>query len=390
MTKRKLIYGAAGAILIALVVIAFIPEPVLVEASAVVRGPMQVTVDQEGKTRVVDRFVVAAPAAGRLQRIDLREGTAVRPGDVVARIAPAPLDPARRRELEALVTAAQGALAEAQAGAQRAEAAHELARQELQRTESLAREGVAAARALDEARAAEETARRDVAAARAAVGSARSNLEAARARILSTSQTGAAAAIDVRSPVAGRVLRVPERSERVVAPGEPIVELGDASAIELVIDVLSEDAVRIRPGAPVIVEEWGGDAPLRGRVRVVEPSAFTKISALGIEEQRVNVIASIDDAPPQLGDAYRVEARIVVWSDADALQVPVSALGRKGDAWSVYVVADGRARERTVRLGQRNPRVAQVLEGLTGGERVIIHPGNDVADGVRVREAGDR
>ncbi|HEY0593357.1 MAG TPA: efflux RND transporter periplasmic adaptor subunit [Thermoanaerobaculia bacterium] len=384
MSKRKAIYGTAAAILAALVIIAFIPEPVPVETAAVVRGSMTVTVDQEGKTRVVDRFVIAAPAAGRLQHIELREGAAVRPGDVVARIAPAPLEPARRRELTALVTAAESALGEAQAAAKRAEAAHALARRELQRAEALTREGVAAASALDEARAAEETARREVAAARSAVGSARSNLEAARARVLSTSRSGTAAAIDVRSPVAGRVLRVPERSERVVAPGETILELGDASAIELVIDVLSEDAVKSGPGAPVIVEEWGGDAPLRGRVRVIEPSAFTKISALGIEEQRVNVIASVDDPPPQLGDAYRVEARIVVWSDDGALQVPVSALGRKGDAWSVYVLEEGRARERAVRIGQRNSRVAQVLEGLKPGERVILHPGNDVADGVRV------
>jgi HlyD family secretion protein len=270
-----------------------------------------------------------------------------------------------------------------------AESAHELARRELRRFEELAREGVAASSALDQARTAEETARRDLAAARARVSAAQSNLEAARARILSTAPGSASAAIDVRSPVAGRVFRVPERSERVVGAGEPILELGDASSIELVIDVLSEDAVRIRPGNPVRVEEWGGEGALRGAVRTIEPSAFTKISALGIEEQRVNVIASILDAPPQLGDAYRVEARIVVWSEADALQVPVSALGRAGEAWSVYVARDGRAQRRLIRIGHRNARVAEVLEGLGEGDRVIVHPGNDVADDVRVRETSE-
>lgn len=384
ISKRKLVWIAAGLVVLVLVVLAFLPDPVPVETVEVTRGAMRVTIDDDGKTRVIDRYTIAAPAAGRLARIELREGAPIAAGDVVARIDAAPLEPARREELQALLDAAEAARAEAVASAARAESSWELARSDLRRNEQLAEEGVISSAALDQLRSAEETARRELAASRARVRTAESNVEAARARLLSTSGAGERAAIEVRAPAAGRVLRIPDRSSRVVQPGEPILEVGNANRIELVVDVLSEDAVRMSVGDAVIVEEWGGDEPLRGAVRVIEPSAFTKISALGIEEQRVNVIAGIDGAPPQLGDAYRVEASIVIWESDDVVRLPVSALGRVGDAWSVFVVNEGRARQRAVRIGHRNPEVAEVLEGVEAGERVIVHPGADVEDGVRV------
>jgi len=386
LSKRKILYLAAAVIVAALVVMAFLPDPVPVETASVTRGPMEVTVDEQGKTRVIDRFTITAPAAGRLQRIDLREGAAVERNMVVARMAPVPLEPARRAELQAMLDAAVAGQSEANAATSRAESAWELTRAELRRVRELAAGGVVSQSEVDTARTREETSRRELAAARARVTSAASNVSAARARLLGATETPAGAVAEIRSPVAGRVLRVPDRSSRVVQPGAPILEIGNANSLELVIEVLSENAVKIRPGHVVIVREWGGEQPLRGTVRVVEPSAFTKFSALGIEEQRVNVIADVPEAPASLGDAYRIEAEIVIWSEPSVLTVPVSALGRLGNEWSVFVVEGDRARARTIRIGQRNPLAAQVLEGLREGDRVIVHPGDGVADGVRVKD----
>lgn len=384
LSKRKIIYIVIALVVAALVIVAFLPDPIPVQTGPVTRGPMQVTIDEQGKTRVIDRFTITAPTAGRLQRIDLREGVAVVAGTVVARIAPVPIEPARQEELRALLAAAESAQREAAATTARAESSWELARDERRRVEELARGGVVSQSNVDTARTQEETARRDLAAARARQASAGSNVAAARARLLGSREAPEGATIEVRSPSAGRILRIPNRSARVVAPGESLLEIGNANRLELVIEVLSQDAVKVRPGNRVIVREWGGGAPLHGTVRVVEPSAFTKFSALGIEEQRVNVIADVPDAPPSLGDAYRIEAEIVIWSDASALKVPVSALGRTGNDWSVFVVEKDRARRRTLKLGERNAQEAQVLEGLREGDRVIVHPGAEIEEGVRV------
>lgn len=384
MSRRKIVYVAAAVIIAVLVILAFLPDPVPVETEAVTRGPMQVTIDDQGKTRVIDRFTITAPVTGRLQRIELREGAPIERGDVVARIEPAPLDAARTAELQAMLDAARSAQSEAQAAAARAEAAWELAKTELRRVQGLAEGGVVSQSNVDTARTQEETARRDLTAARARVTAAASNVNAAQARLLGSTAPPSRSIVEVRSPAAGRVLRVPDRSARVVATGAPVIEVGNANRLELVIEVLSEDAVKIRPGNAVIVEEWGGPTPLRGTVRVVEPSAFTKFSALGIEEQRVNVIADVPEAPPSLGDAYRIEAQVVIWSEASAVKVPISALAREGDQWSVFVVEGGHARRRDLTIGQRNPREAQVLSGLKEGEHVIVHPGADVQDGVKV------
>lgn len=387
LSKRTWIYIAIAALLAIILFVAFLPDPIPVETATIGRGPMRVTVDEDGKTRTVDRYVVAAPVSGRLQRIEIREGREIAEGEIVAKIEPAPTDAARSQELDAMVDAASSAVREAEAAVARARASVEQARRERSRIGELAREGVVSQAQLDDATTAEETARRDLGAAEARVRSAASNREAARARALPNQPGGADASVEVKAPGAGRVLRIPERSSRVVQAGETILEVGNANRLELVIDVLSEDAVRIQPGDPVIVEEWGGPRPLNGSVLVVEPSAFTKISALGIEEQRVNVIAGIENAPESLGDGYRIEASIVVWQDPDALQVPVSSLGRTGEEWSVFVVEDGRAVRRSIRVGERNQRSAVVLEGLSEGDRVIVHPGNEIADGVKVAPA---
>lgn len=387
LKKRAIAYAVAIVVILVVVVIALIPKPVPVETAKAVRGPMAVSVESRGETRVRDRFVITAPISGRIDRIDLREGAVIERGEIVARIAPLPMDPRQREEAAARVAAAEALHREAAAAVRVAQAARELAARERQRTEALTRDGVVAEQALDQTRSAEERARRELDAARQRLQAAASNLDAARAILQTPDRAGAGGVVEVRSPVAGRVFRIPERSERIVNAGQPIVEIGDARKLELVIDVLSEDAVKIRPGNRVVVEQWGGDRPLHGVVRLVEPSAFEKISALGIEEQRVNVIADLTEAPPSLGDAYRVEARIVIWESPDVLKVPVSALARVGEQWSVFVVEAGRAKQRPIRIDHRNPLEAEVVEGLEAGAVVVVHPSFEIRDGVRVAAA---
>jgi len=373
------------------------PPPVPVQTAVAERGPLRVTVDEEGETRVRDRYVVAAPIAGRVLRIDLDPGDAVETGQVLARIEPAPLDRRALAEARARVEAALATQRAARAAVVRADAALAQVRREADRMERLHRSGTVADEQLERARLDETSHSQDLESARFAARAAAFQLEAARAALLAAEGGSAASTpgcgdgetcVKVRAPEAGTVLRVPEESERVVAAGTPLLEVGDPHRLEIVIDVLSADAVRVRPGAPVRVEEWGGEGVLLGRVRRVEPSGFTKLSTLGVEEQRVNVIADLEAPPPSLGDAFRVEARIVTWEGEDVLQVPVSALFRHGAGWAVFVVEDGRAALRPVQLGRRGRRGAQVLDGLAAGERVVLHPSDRVEDGVRVEAGG--
>ncbi|HEU0302926.1 MAG TPA: efflux RND transporter periplasmic adaptor subunit [Longimicrobium sp.] len=363
------------------------PVPADVETAAVARGPLRVTVDEDGVTRVQERFVIAAPVAGRLLRVGLREGDAVAAGDVVARIAAAPLDARTVRQGQAAVAAAEAVWREAGAALAAREAELAQARREARRLRVLQEAGAVSQQAREQAETAEQVGARAVAAAAARVRAAAADLEAARAAVTGADPAALAGetVTEVRSPVRGRVLRVAQESETPVAPGAPLVELGDAAALEVLVDVLSTDAVRIRPGMPVLVEEWGGAGVLEGRVRTVSPSAFTKVSALGVEEQRVNVVADLLASADPLGEGYRVEARIVTWQAGGVLRVPLSALFRHGAGWAVFVADAGRARLREVRIGHRGDEEAEVLGGLRAGDTVILYPADDVADGVRVR-----
>lgn len=387
---------AAAAALLAAAYLLVRPAAVPVETAEVSRGPLQVTVDEEGETRVRQRFVVAAPTAGRLLRITLDEGDRIAAGDVLARIVPAPLDPRDEAAAQARLEAAEDARRGADAGAALAEAALAQAERDLARAERLRAAGARSDEELERARLERTRARRQLESARFARDAALHAAEAARAVLMAarTPRTSSAddgacagpdACVDVHSPVAADVLRVHEESERIVAAGAPLLELGDPGSIEIVVDVLSADAVRVRPGADVWIEDWGGEQPLRAKVRLVEPSGFTKVSALGVEEQRVNVIADFVDPPAGLGDGFRVEARIVVWEAADVLRVPASALFRHGDGWAVFVVDGSTARRRPVEIGQRGSFEAEVRAGLEAGERVVLHPSDRLADGVRVR-----
>ena len=363
------------------------PAPTNVDVAAVSRGAMTVTVDGEGRTRVRDRYVVAAPVAGRLRRILLRRGDAVKTGQLIAQIDPlplSPLDPRQRAEAVARVNAAEDAKREIDRMVERNKATYDQARRELERSEVLVRDGYASREELERAQTAVATSFREYEAARSRAESAAHEVEVARAALLARNQSSPAASVKVHAPTDGRVLGVVEESERVVVAGAPLVEVSNPSKLEVVIELLSTDAVKVSPGAKVFIEAWGGQEALEARVRLIEPSAFTKVSALGIEEQRVNVIADLTAPSSVLGDGYRVEGRIVVWHSDSVLQVPVSALFRRGDVWSLFIVEDGRARLRQVEVGERTPFTAQIKSGVEADGVVIVHPANEITDGTRV------
>jgi HlyD family secretion protein len=385
-SRRRLIWMGAilGALLLA--VMTFRPTPMIVEAGEVVQGPLEITIDAEGVTRIVDRYQIGAPVSGRLQRIEAREGDRVNQGDILARLVSVPLDPRAVAQARAAVATAEARVAEANVRVlQTGDAAEQVARTTA-RVREVAELGGISVDATERAELELSSAEREHQAARSRADAARNELGAARAALMEVDpEVGPGqAGISLRAPTSGRVLRVIERSERIVPAGTPLLEVGDADHLEVVVDVLSTDAVRIQPGAPIRLEQWGGDLPLEGTVRVVEPSAFTRVSALGVEEQRVNIIADIAAPPPALGDGYRVDARIVIWSAPDAVKVPSSALFRDDAAWAVFVIEDGRAQQRRVEIGQRGIAEAEVLSGLRYGDRVVLFPSDQLRNGTRV------
>lgn len=369
------------AIVVGVLVWAFMPEPLPVEVASATRGPLRTTVDEEGKVRVHDSYVVAAPVGGRLMRISLREGDRVDVGQVVAQVAPVPLSVREREEQSAHVSALDSLQREAQERVRRAQADAEQAGRDRERAERLVREKLVSPQSAEQTRLTEITRRNDLAAARFRAASAASDTDAARAMLRVSADSPL---VDVHAPVAGPVLKVSEQSERVITSGTPLLTIGDPSRYEVVLEVLSSEAVKVRPGMDMLIENWGGANQLHARVRVVEPQAFTKVSALGVEEQRVNVVADLVDAPPELGDGYRVEGRIVVWQAEDVLRLPQSCLFRSGTQWSAFVVMDGRAHLRLIEVGHRSSEDVEVLSGIQPGETLIRHPSNIIQDGARV------
>lgn len=385
----------AGAIFLAL------RKPVLlVDAAPVTRGAMAVTIDDEGETRVHDVFTVAAPLSGRLLRITLEPGDKVLRGKtIIARIVPATpsfLDQRSEAVGQAQEQTALANVASSRARVNEARAERALADRDLRRLQALNEQGFTTQAALDAARMRHDRAEAALSEAHSAVDAAQHQLTAARAALVPPSEDGAAGAggVAVMAPVSGDVLRVVQKSETFVPSGAALVEIGDPEKLEVVTDYLSSDAVNIAIGADVDIDRWGGSRPLRGKVRRIDPSGFMKVSALGVEEQRVNV--TIDIVEPyavwkRLGHGFRVITRIRAWSSADALRVPVSALFRQQGngaegSWAVYAIRKGRAVLTTVALGQINDEVAEVRTGLKAGDRVILHPGDTISDGRRVRE----
>jgi len=392
--RAKIGMLATAAVVAAGLALGFMPRAVPVDVAEAARAPLAVTVEEEGKTRVRERYTVSAPVAGYLRRIDLKAGDAVAAGQMVAVIEPArsvALDPRTRAQAQAQARAAQAALAAAQENARAASAAAQLAQQERARVEALRQSNFVSTQALDSARTAETRARAAEAAVQHAVRVARFDLATAQAAVASTDRLqagGTAEQIPVRAPVAAHVLKLLHESEGAVTAGQPLLEIGDPASLEIEVEVLSTYAVKIAPGSKVILDRWGGERPVEGRVRVVEPSGFTKISALGVEEQRVRVIVDFSsprEAWARLGDGYRVEARFVLWEGQDVLQLPTSALFRQGEGWAAFVIDGRRARLAPVELGQRAGLATEVRSGLAAGDKVVAHPDETIKDGVRVK-----
>lgn len=393
---NRIILVAVALAVIAAIVWAFLPEPVPVDVAEVVRGPLEVTVDEDGRTRIRDRYVVSAPLTAQLQRISLDAGDEVIAGEtelaVLEPMDPSLLDARAALEAEARVRRAQAALDRTAAELQAATARQQFAAVELDRVKTAFNQQAASQAELDAVQVADRTARADLDAATFARKIAEFELELAQAALLRTRPVGqgetSSEYLVIRSPITGRVLRVIQESAAVVNPGSPLMELGNPADLEIAVDVLSTDAVQIQPGAPVHIERWGGDAPLSGVVRLVEPQAFTKISALGVEEQRVYVIIDFTDPLDKwhsLGDGYRIEARIVTWRDDNVTKAPGGALFRRGQQWAVFVVRDGKAALQPVTVGHRTTLEVEILEGLEPGDRIIVHPSDEVSDGAPVK-----
>jgi HlyD family secretion protein len=368
----------------------FWPRPVPVDIAAVTRGPLQVTVEDQGRTRVRDAYVVSAPIAGKLLRIGNRAGEAVTAGSVVAQLQPAEpalLDARARAQAEAGVRAAEAARKAAEALVAEAQADVDHAGPELKRIQALASRDLVAKMELEDAQRQESRAAAALAAARQDLNVKQFELENARMLLADFRTDAPRSVIALKSPVSGNVFRVLQQSETTVAAGTPILEIGDPHELEVMVELLSTDAVKVGPGAAAMITDWGGPKDLAARVRFVEPSGFTKISALGVEEQRVRVV--LDIAEPKeswktLGDGFRVNARIVIWQTPETLRVPLAALFRNGSGWQTFLVRNERAVQTDVSVGQSNDTTAQVLQGLRPGDQVILHPSDRIRDGTRI------
>jgi HlyD family secretion protein len=397
MTRRtRLLLAAVAIAVVALLAWAFAPRPLEIDAGVAARAPFETTIEEEGRTRLRDRYVVAAPVGGVVDRIALRAGDAVAEGQVVATLHPLPpamLDARSRLQAEAGVDAAQAQVVAADARVARARVAFSQAGDQLKRTESLRAQGFVSPVQVEDARHAASAAAHDVEAAAAERVAARGALEQARAAAQHVGEGGGAVqgATPVRAPVAGRVTRVVQASAGPVLPGAALVEIGDTRAIEVVAELLTADAIQARPGSPVRLTNWGGEGVLQARVRAVEPSAFTKVSALGVEEQRVNVLVDLTSpstAWGALGDGFRVELAIQTFAQADALVVPVGAvfpLSAARDGMAVFVVDGTHARLKHVDVGGRNGKEAWIRAGLKAGDAVVLYPPVTLQDGQRVK-----
>lgn len=383
---KKILFAAAIAGLAALIISAFRARPLPVETASVTRGPLEVTIDEDGETRALERYTLASPVAGQLSRIDLHEGDQVGAATRIATITPLPIDPREAAELEAQIQSAEALQREAGRQVARRVNDRDQAWRDLVRTRELAREGIVSRQTLEQAETAEAGAAKELEAAEFREKSAAAEVKRAQAGLISLeAQRGEKGrTIVVRPPSPGRILRILEKSERVVAAGTPLVVLSNPRRIEVVVDLLSTDAVKVQAGAAAWIENWGGPAPLRGKVRLVEPYGYTKVSALGVEEQRVNVVIDFVDSPGRLGDGYRVDARIVIWQCPDVVKAPVSALFRSGDSWSVFSVEKGHAVRHLIETGHRNSLEAEITKGLTPGVELILHPSTEVKEGMRV------
>ena len=392
MPWKRILTAAAALSAVGLLVFALLPAPLGVDAALLQSGAMQVSVNDQGETRSHDRYLLSAPVAGRLTRIALHDGDAVSENQLLAQIAPLPLSSREQDEITARIAAAEALQREAEQRVRHADEDVAQARREYQRVQKLVQDGFMAAQAAEQARNMAVTAASEAEAARFRARAAAADVKLAKSGLSGVrAYAQAGPLVQVRAPMSGRILRIHDASERVVTAGTPLLVIGDLKGLEVVVELLSSEAVKVAPGMPVLVDGWGGERTLRARVRLVEPYAVTKVSALGIEEKRVNVIADFVDPPGNIGnigaigDGFRISARIVIWQADKVLKVPASALFRCATAWCVFTVENGRARRRSIEIGHRNLFEAEVTKGLNAGQTVVRYPSNDVADGTRVR-----
>lgn len=390
---RRALPWLGALLLLALIAWGLWPKPIVIETGVVARSPLTVRVSEEGKTRVRNRYVVAASVAGKMRRVPLKPGDAVEAGKTlltaIEPVAAPLLDPRARLQAESVVSMHEASRKRALESLEAARAALKFAEADRDRMRSVKQDGTISDsdRGRMEADASIKAA--EVRAAEFSLQVIDYELAQARAVLERPDVSTAGNLAEVRSPVSGNVLNVMQESETVISPGMAILEIGDPADIEIEAEILSRDAVSIRPGDSVEIEQWGGESPLKGRVRRVEPAAFTKISALGVEEQRVIVLSDLIDPPEaarSLGDRYRVEVRVAVWHSDDVLAVPSGALFREGNAWKTFIYQNGRARLAAIDAGRSDGRLTEVLSGLKTGDKVLLHPPDTVKDGSSVRE----
>lgn len=394
--QRKTALIILALLLMGALVYGFMPKPILVETATVQRGSLQVTIEEEGKTRVKDRFKISAPVAGTMHRVTWEVGDTVTAGEKLCEITPLKsvlLDPRSKAEAEDRVAAAEAALRTAQARVTADKASAEFAQAEYERIQKIFDKKLIALNALERAESEKRRTAANLESSRYAVETARYTLQEARnalSHFASRGQEELGEHVVVHAPVDGQILAIYRESEGTVAAGQVLMEIGDAHALEVVVEVLSRDAVRIQPGMPVKFTRWGGEQPLNGQVQVIEPSGFTKISALGVEEQRVRIIVAFTSPPEiwsRLGDGYRVDTQFILWQGDEVLQVPQNALFRHEDGWAVFVATQANKAElRTVEPGKRSGLRAQILNGLKEGETVITHPDEQLTHGKQIRE----
>lgn len=399
-TRKRLLrlgkWGVIGLVLVGGVVFlaqAFRPRPVLVDAHRVGRSKLEVYIEEDGRTKMRERYVVSAPISGALARIELEAGDAVTEGQVVARFdppSPALLDARSKADLEARLLGAQAHVRQSEAARERAKAGHELAEKNLARMQALVKGAAIASAELERAELEAKMAGEDEISTELQRRVAEAEVNSVRAVLGRLGGRAGQEEISLPAPVSGDVLHVLRESQGLVVAGTPLIEIGDPRVIDVVVDLLSADAVRVRPGTRAWIERWGGDQALTGRVRRVEPSAFTRVSALGVEEQRVNVVIALDEIPPGLGDNYRVEAKLLVWSGDDVLTVPKSAVFRQRDRWAVYAMEGGKAKLKLIEIGHRGRLEVEVSSGLSEGDTVVLYPGDRVSEGLSIEPRPER
>lgn len=390
LTRKIILWLAAGGVLI-LVIFGLKPRPIQVETDEVKKGPLTVYVMEEGKTRIRNRYVVAAPVTGSMHRVPLKAGDEVTAGETVLTVIEpgiAPLLDARSKaQAEARIASTEAAVSQSEQSLEMVRTAARFAQINWERVKSNATQGSISASDRDNIEREADMRDREVRAQEFALKVAKYELTQAKAALIQMQSPNSDTLIEVKAPVSGRVLRVDQESSMIIAAGTPILEIGDTSDLEIEAEILSRDAVMIRPGAAATIEQWGGDAPLKAHVRRVEPAAFTKVSALGVEEQRVIVLSDLDADEAKgttLGDRYRVEVRIAIWHEDDVLQVPSGALFREGSAWRTFLFQQGKAIATTVEIGRTDGKWTQVIRGLKIGDQVLMHPPDTVKDGSEV------